>query len=169
MLHCLVVQETRSPVVYSCRFDTLCYCRTGFDSYGLTAAKIAIVGILYRNYAHYTLYRSCLPLYGITIVRSLWFWFLDEFEGKANISVAIKSVLQYSVPYGQCSCLLLPLWYSWMFLVAIDTNEVPTVATIDNYMAKLHQIILETPQEHEELIVAVREVVNKLNLEAYVT
>ena len=56
-----------------------------------------------------------------------------------------------------------------MFLVAIDTNEVPTVATIDNYMAKLHQIILETPQEHEELIVAVREVVNKLNLEAYVT
>mgnify|MGYP001796113787 CR=1 FL=1 len=51
----------------------------------------------------------------------------------------------------------------------IDTNEVPTVATIDNYMAKLHQIILDAPQENEQLILAVTEVVNKLNLEAYVT
>ena len=26
---------------------------------------ISIVGIRYRNYIHYTLYRSCLPIYGI--------------------------------------------------------------------------------------------------------
>ena len=51
----------------------------------------------------------------------------------------------------------------------VDTNEVPTVPTIDNYMAKLHQIILDAPQENEQLILAVTEVVNKLNLEAYVT
>ena len=55
------------------------------------------------------------------------------------------------------------------FLHYIETNEVPTVATIDNYMAKLHQIILDAPQENEQLILAVTEVVNKLNLEAYVT
>ena len=52
---------------------------------------IAIVGIRYRNYAHYTLYRSCLPIYGIAINRSLSLLFLDDFEGNANISVAIKS------------------------------------------------------------------------------
>ena len=52
---------------------------------------IAIIGICYRNYTHYTLYRSCPPIYGIAIVRSLSFLFLDGFEGNANISVAIKS------------------------------------------------------------------------------
>ena len=52
---------------------------------------IVIVRIRYRNYAHYTLYRSCLLLYGITIVRLLSFLFPDDFEGNANISVAIKS------------------------------------------------------------------------------
>ena len=51
---------------------------------------IAIVGIRYRNYTHPILYRSCLPIYGIFIVRSLSFLFLDDFEGNANISVAIK-------------------------------------------------------------------------------
>ena len=29
---------------------------------------IAIVGIRYRKYAYYTLYRSCLPIYGIAII-----------------------------------------------------------------------------------------------------
>ena len=52
---------------------------------------IAIIEICYRNYAHYTLYRSCLPIYGIAIIRSLSFSFPDDFEGTANISVAIKS------------------------------------------------------------------------------
>ena len=49
------------------------YRKTRFDSDSLTATKIitkiiAIVGIRYRNYAHYTLYRSCLPIYGTTII-----------------------------------------------------------------------------------------------------
>ena len=52
---------------------------------------IAIVGICYRNFANYTLYRSCLPIYGIAIIRSLSFLFLGDFEGNANIFVAIKS------------------------------------------------------------------------------
>ena len=51
---------------------------------------IANVGIRYRNYAHDTLHRSCLLIYGITIIRSLAFLFLDDFEGKTSISVAIK-------------------------------------------------------------------------------
>ena len=50
-----------------------------------------IVGIRYRNYTHYILYRSCLPIYGIAIVRSLSFLFLDDFERNANIFVAIES------------------------------------------------------------------------------
>ena len=49
------------------------------------------MGIRYRNYAHYTLYRSCLPIYVIAIVRSLSFLFLDDFEGNAKVSVPIKS------------------------------------------------------------------------------
>ena len=52
---------------------------------------IAIIGIRYRIYTHYTLYMSCLPIYGIAIIRLLSFWFLDDFEGNANISVTIKS------------------------------------------------------------------------------
>lgn len=43
------------------------------------------------------------------------------------------------------------------------------MATIDSYMTKLHTIILDSPEENQELIAAVREVVNKLNLDAYVT
>ena len=52
---------------------------------------IAIIGIPYRNYTHYTLLRSCLPIYEIAIIRSLSFLFLDGFEGNVNISVAVKS------------------------------------------------------------------------------
>ena len=52
---------------------------------------IAIIGIRYRNYAYYTLHKSCLPIYGIDIVKSLSFLFLDGFEGNTSISVAIKS------------------------------------------------------------------------------
>ena len=52
---------------------------------------IAIVGIRSRNGTHYTLYRSCLPIYRIAIVRSQSFLFFDDFEENTNISVAIKS------------------------------------------------------------------------------
>ena len=52
---------------------------------------VIITTIRYRNYGHYPLYRSCLPIFGIAIIRSLSFLFLEEFEENANISVAIKS------------------------------------------------------------------------------
>ena len=52
---------------------------------------IAIIGIHYRNCTHYTLYRSCLPIYGIAIIQSLSYLFIDDFEENANISVAIES------------------------------------------------------------------------------
>ncbi|CAI9735779.1 Hypothetical predicted protein [Octopus vulgaris] len=47
------------------------------------------------------------------------------------------------------------------------TNEVPTLETIDSYMAKLHCIILEAPQENESLIVTVREIVGRLNVDGF--
>ena len=50
-----------------------------------------IVGIRYRYYTHYTVYRSCLLTYEIAIVTSLSLLFIDDFEENANISVAIKS------------------------------------------------------------------------------
>ena len=61
---------------------------------------IAILGIRYRNYTHYALDRSCLPIYGIAIIRSLSFLFLDDFEGNANISDAIKSGSAVLEGYG---------------------------------------------------------------------
>ena len=52
---------------------------------------IAIIGFRYRKNTHYTLYGSCLPIYGITIMKSLLFLFLAHFHKNANICVAIKS------------------------------------------------------------------------------
>lgn len=45
------------------------------------------------------------------------------------------------------------------------THEVPSLETIDTYMAKLHTIILDSPQENENLIATVREIVGRLNFE----
>lgn len=46
-----------------------------------------------------------------------------------------------------------------------NTQEVPALDTIDTYMAKLHSIILDSPQENEALIATVREIVGRLNFE----
>ena len=61
------------------------YCRTGFDSDGLMATKIATKNSRYRKYNSLGLYRSCLLNYGTQS-----FLFLDDFEGNAKDSVAIK-------------------------------------------------------------------------------
>ncbi len=45
------------------------------------------------------------------------------------------------------------------------TREMPSLETIDTYMAKLHSIILDSPQEHESLITTVREIVGRLNFD----
>lgn len=45
------------------------------------------------------------------------------------------------------------------------TNETPTLETIDSYMAKLHSVILESPQENESLVTTVRDIVGRLNVE----
>ena len=63
------------------------YCRTEFDSDSLTAAKlgtkiIVIIRIRYRNYTHHNLYRSCLLIYEIAIVRSLSSLLLDDLKEK---------------------------------------------------------------------------------------
>lgn len=43
------------------------------------------------------------------------------------------------------------------------TNEVPSLETIDGYMAKLHTLILDSPQDNESLITTVREIVGRLD------
>lgn len=43
------------------------------------------------------------------------------------------------------------------------TNEVPTIETIDMYMTKLHSMILDNPQDHENLISTVRDIVGRLD------
>lgn len=43
------------------------------------------------------------------------------------------------------------------------TSEVPSIESIDNYMAKLHNMTLDNPQENEALISTVREIVNRLD------
>ncbi|XP_028598855.1 high mobility group protein 20A isoform X5 [Podarcis muralis] len=42
------------------------------------------------------------------------------------------------------------------------SGEIPTMDTIDSYMNRLHNIILSNPQDNENLIATVREVVNRL-------
>uniref|UniRef100_A0A3B3I4Z0 High mobility group protein 20A n=1 Tax=Oryzias latipes TaxID=8090 RepID=A0A3B3I4Z0_ORYLA len=43
------------------------------------------------------------------------------------------------------------------------SGETPTLETVDSYMKKLHTIIVSNPQEHENLINTVRDVVNRLD------
>ena len=65
--------------------------KTAYEMCGRDWSSDVCSSDLYRHYAHYNLYRSCLPTYGIAIIRSLSFLFLDHSEGNANISAAIKS------------------------------------------------------------------------------
>jgi len=46
-----------------------------------------------------------------------------------------------------------------------NTHEVPALDSIDTYMAHLHAVILDSPQENESLIATVREIVGRLNFE----
>ena len=69
-----IYRETSLMGVQCKGMASLKYCRAGFDSDGQMAAKIAmiaIIGISCTNCAHYNLHRSCLPIYGMAIVRSL--------------------------------------------------------------------------------------------------
>ena len=59
-----------------------------------------------KNYAHHTLYRSCLPIYEIAIIL-----FLDDFEGNANGSVAIKSSFTVFTANAIISMLFSPAVY----------------------------------------------------------
>ena len=42
----------------------------------------------------------------------------------------------------------------------------PSLDSIDTYMARLHALILDSPHEHETLIQTVREIVGRLNFDA---
>lgn len=48
-----------------------------------------------------------------------------------------------------------------------DSNELPTLDSIDAYMSKLQAIVLEAPQENESLITRVREIISHLNFEGW--
>ena len=45
------------------------------------------------------------------------------------------------------------------------SNELPTLESVDTYMTKLHSLILDSPQENENLISTVRDIVSRLNFE----
>lgn len=64
-----------TALIYSCVSTCVStsYCKTGFDSDGLTPTKIAtksiaIVGISYRNDDHHAIYRSCFLVHVIAMV-----------------------------------------------------------------------------------------------------
>jgi hypothetical protein len=48
-------------------------------------------------------------------------------------------------------------------------TEPVTVDNIDAYMSKLHATITESPQSHERLAAAVRDIVGRLSMEGLVT
>jgi hypothetical protein len=49
------------------------------------------------------------------------------------------------------------------FLECAGSNEVPTLNTIDNYMTRLHSLLLDsTTQDREALLATVRELVGRL-------
>ena len=62
---------------------------------------MAIITLRYGNYTYYTVYRSRLLIFGISCVILLSCLFLDEFEGTANISVAIEP--GSTVSPGRCT------------------------------------------------------------------
>lgn len=45
------------------------------------------------------------------------------------------------------------------------SNELPAIETVDSYLAKLHNMIVENPHEHQSLIITVKDIVNRLNLD----
>lgn len=45
------------------------------------------------------------------------------------------------------------------------TNELPTIETVDSYMAKLHNAVMDNPQEHQSLVVTIKDIVTRLNLD----
>ena len=52
--------------------------------------SLSSLSLDYTAYVHYTIHRSCLPIFRIAIIRSLAFLVLDELEENANISVTIQ-------------------------------------------------------------------------------
>jgi hypothetical protein len=56
-----------------------------------------------------------------------------------------------------------PLSLHLCILECAGSNEVPTLNTIDNYMTRLHSLLLDsTTQEREALLATVRELVGRL-------
>ena len=86
----LEVALTAFMVYFCCIYlYTVVYTRLYCILYIVELDLIATIRLLYRNYAHYALCRSCLLICGIAIVRLLSVLFHDDFEENANISVAI--------------------------------------------------------------------------------
>lgn len=86
-----------------------------------------------------------------------------------------KSLLKIKDKDVSRNLIALPMdWHIWQ-LIKVNlsrfvlccshtaSGETPTLDTIDSYMKKLHSIIVSNPQEHENLINTVRDVVNRLD------
>ncbi|XP_071488338.1 high mobility group protein 20A-like [Diadema antillarum] len=84
---------------------------------------------------------------------------IDKLEAETvqqrNTNVALQSHLQQ---------LRATLTANFAGVPLPGSNEVPSLTTVDSYMTKLHQLIMDSPQENENLITNVREIVNRLDL-----
>ncbi|XP_790476.3 high mobility group protein 20A [Strongylocentrotus purpuratus] len=83
---------------------------------------------------------------------------IDKLEAETvqqrNTNMALQSHLQQ---------LRATLTASFAGVPLPGSNEVPSLTTVDSYMTKLHQLIMDSPQ-NENLISNVREIVNRLDL-----
>lgn len=67
---------------------------------------------------------------------------------------------------GHLDALRQTLTASFASIPLPGTQEIPTLDTIDNYMSRLHTIILESPQDNEKVIAQVRDIVGRLNIDS---
>ena len=94
------------------------------------------------QYANYALYRSCLPTFGITIVTSLSFLYVDELIENPSTSIAIKfSSTEDNLPrsFPKPDCLKPPKGAATSVLLYVFTKQVP--ASILLAVTQTHQSV----------------------------
>ena len=83
----------------------------------------AIIGIRYRNYTHYILYRSCLPIYGIAII-----FFMMILKDKVTFLLLSNPVLQYTLGSGHS--LVFCLCTHILYVIAKDFNGYTAITVV---------------------------------------
>lgn len=81
-------------------------------------------------------------------------------EVPVAVFLLLCAALNSRIFFWNCYSHLYILWL--ILLLTVGSGETPTMETIDSYMNRLHGIIMANPQENENLIATVRDVVNRL-------